>query len=338
MDQRLKQLQTWVAKHLTEIFLSELDGKTIPVQDVVDHWEMVAGDASLRRYFRVQLFARSFIVMDAPPEHEDVAGFVRIAELMRSSDIRVPLVHAAELHAGFLILEDFGDDMLKRQLKLDNGNSLFNRVLPILTAFSACKTDTLPVYSAERLRAELELFPDWFLARHCGYHLSEVENRLWADFCCVLLDSAVLQPQIFVHRDFHSCNLHALADGDIGVIDFQDAVLGPSSYDLVSWLWDRYIDWPRDSIESWMLQAKEILAKDVSDQAWIQCCDYMGLQRNLKIIGIFARLYYRDGMSGYLEMIPQFIKYVRDVIARYESLAFVRLPMDNWLQLSVQKN
>ena len=155
--------------------------------------------------------------------------------------------------------------------------------------------------------------------------------------CKLLLVNAAKQPQVFVHRDFHSCNLHVLTNSDdTGVIDFQDAVCGPLTYDLASWLWDRYITWPRDELLQWMEQAHAVLAPHVASAQWVRWCDLMGLQRNLKIVGIFARLYYRDGKSGYLEMIPQFAAYVLDVLSRYPELDDYRSMLEAQLSSEVK--
>ena len=161
--------------------------------------------------------------------------------------------------------------------------------------------------------------------------MSHDEAEQWQQLTQTLIENALAQPQVFVHRDFHSCNLHQLPNGDIGVIDFQDAVCGPLTYDLASWLWDRYITWPRSQLESWMLQARQTLAPQVDEATWIRWCDLMGLQRNLKIVGIFARLHYRDNKSGYLEMTPRFAHYISAVLPLYPELASSHVMLNKWL-------
>jgi hypothetical protein len=162
----------------------------------------------------------------------------------------------------------------------------------------------------------MDLLTDWYLERHRQRPLRGGERALWADLCDRLIESAAQQPQVFVHKDFHSCNLLHTPRGP-GLIDFQDGLRGPLSYDLVSLLWDRYIAWPRQRLEAWMEEARVRFAANMAPAEWVRCCDWMGLQRNLKIVGIFARLRYRDGKQGYLEMIPRFYGYLLDVLPRY---------------------
>ena len=176
------------------------------------------------------------------------------------------------------------------------------------------------------------MFPQWYVAPRTGLPAeSLLEDRRWQQFCRLLTEQATGQPQVLVHRDFHSCNLHRLANGEVGVIDFQDAVRGPLTYDLASWLWDRYVAWSRDDIERWTEQARRCLAPEVEPSEWIRYCDWMGLQRNLKIVGVFARLGLRDKRETYLELIPQFKQYIRDVLPRYDAFAPYRSLVDEWL-------
>jgi aminoglycoside/choline kinase family phosphotransferase len=163
----------------------------------------------------------------------------------------------------------------------------------------------------------MDLFPDWYLRKHRPAMPGKAFDSIWDEVCGVIISSALAQPQCFVHRDFHSCNLLRVSDDDIGIIDFQDGVTGPISYDLVSLLWDRYIRWPRTKIETWVEQFRKELELDIDTAAWLRFCDLMGLQRNLKIVGIFARLNYRDGKRAYLDLIPRFYEYVTDTLGRY---------------------
>lgn len=331
MTARIELLQQWV---FSQLGLIEANA-ALTLDNIQNQWSMVSGDASFRRYFRVSLELQSYIVMDAPPEQEELGPFIDIAERLRTAGLRAPFVYASDIPRGMLLLEDFGDDMLKGALDNADGDKelgqrLFEQLLPVLRGMAYdCSFDGLADYSAGTLADELQLFPTWYVDRHCDLSFSANERRLWDDLCQQLLASALNQPQVFVHRDFHSCNLHYIkrdqhgvdysaTDGPaIGIIDFQDALHGPVSYDLASWLWDRYVTWPRGEVERWMLQARNVLCPSASDLEWIKTCDWMGLQRNLKIIGIFARLHYRDNKDGYLAMIPQFSDYVRDVLKRY---------------------
>ena len=307
--------------------------RQVALADIASSWVMIAGDASFRRYFRLTADKHSYIVMDAPPEHEDAATFVAVAHKIRAANLRVPSIYAQDLEAGFLLIEDFGGCMLKQHLSNTPGQSLFEQILPLLEGMSRVSTQGLPVLDGVSLRSELDLFTDWFLQRHCRHTLAVDERVLWDSLCDLLVEVASSQPQCFVHRDFHSCNLQVLNNGELGIIDFQDAVLGPASYDLASWLWDRYVSWSREEIEQWVEQARPSLAPQLQSEQWLRYCDLMGLQRNLKIIGIFSRLYYRDEKSGYLELLPQFSGYVRDVMSRYAELQPHRAQVIKWLEL-----
>lgn len=310
-DRRLAQAATWAAAELG------LERAT-PVP--------VSGDASFRRYFRLHDGARSLLLMDAPPDREDSRPFLDIAARLRAAGLNAPEIFRFDLEHGFGLLEDFGDTLYRELIRAETIDRLLPELFDLLEGL-ATRVDPsgLPHYDAPRLQAELDLFTDWYLARHRDYRLTAVEAETWAALCAALIESAGAQPQVFVHKDFHSCNLLQTPQGP-GVIDFQDGVLGPLSYDLVSLLWDRYVAWPRARLEDWMLQMRERLAPGMPAGEWVRCCDWMGLQRNLKIVGIFARLRYRDGREGYLELIPRFYRYLLDVLPRYPELAaFTRL-------------
>lgn len=279
----------------------------------------VSGDASFRRYFRLQGESSSLILMDSPPATEDNARFINIASRLRQGGAHAPEIIASNLEQGFLLLEDLGDTMYREILHTNNADQLFPPLFDLLQTMASRVDDThLPEYNRDRLVTELELFPHWYLEQHKQIQLSCEDWDIWEALCTRLIASAQLQPQVFVHRDFHSCNLLALDNGDVGVIDFQDAVRGPLSYDLVSLLWDRYISWPRSRLEAWMEQFRQQVAAEIAAEDWVRYCDWMGLQRNFKIVGIFARLHYRDGKAGYVEMIPRFWSYLMEVLPRYE--------------------
>jgi aminoglycoside/choline kinase family phosphotransferase len=256
--------------------------------------------------------------MDSPPATEDNARFIDIAARLRQAGAHAPQVFASDLDHGFLVLEDLGDSLVRESLHTNNTEQIFPPLFNLL-ATMASKVDStgLPDYNRDRLLTELELFPNWYLGKHKNIELSCEDWDIWEDLCTRLIASAQQQTQVFVHRDFHSCNLLALGDGGVGVIDFQDAVRGPITYDFISLLWDRYISWPRSRLEGWMEEFRVQLAPQVATEQWTRYCDWMGLQRNLKIVGIFARLHYRDSKQGYLEMIPRFWSYLMDVLPRY---------------------
>ena len=328
-DHRLASLKQWTIAALHAAFMPQTP---IPVPYSLPVWAPVSGDASFRRYFRTHFNGSSYIIMDAPPQKESIEPFVDIAQRLLNAGLRAPIIVAQELDQGFLLLEDLGDKMLKSLLTEASGQPVFNQILPVLkTMASSCDTAGLPDYSSVKLQEELALFPDWYLQHHLNLTMSDADVEQWHQLSQLVVESALAQPQVFVHRDFHSCNLHQLPKGDIGIIDFQDAVCGPLTYDLVSWLWDRYITWPRTDLVFWMLQAREQLAPDINEQCWIRWCDLMALQRNLKIVGIFARLHYRDNKSGYLEMIPRFSAYISAVLTHYPDMAPYKKMLDKWL-------
>jgi len=280
--------------------------------------EPVSGDASFRRYFRFSTGGRSLILMDAPPDREDSGPFVDIAGRLRRAGLKAPEILQFDLALGFGLLEDLGDTLYRDILDEHSVDELFPALFEVLGEMAVKVESTdLPAYGAALLRQELELFPQWYLGRHRQRPMNKHEKSLWNALCTRLIDSALGQPQVFVHKDFHSSNLLHIAGGAPGIIDFQDAVSGPISYDLVSLLWDRYIAWPRNRLEDWMKKYHRQLGPDCGPETWLRWCDLMALQRNLKIVGIFARLHYRDGKAGYLEMIPRFYNYLLEVLPRY---------------------
>ncbi|WP_372748838.1 aminoglycoside phosphotransferase family protein [Litorivivens sp.] len=281
----------------------------------------VAGDASFRRYFRLRPEQQpSVIVMDAPPDKEDSAPFLDIAGRLQHVGIHAPRILAHNLQRGWILLEDLGDTLYKSAFEQRPGSQVMAEILPVLEKLTLVDTARLPQYDEGRLQQELDLFPQWHLAVHTKQEFTAAEQMLWQQLCGQLIDNANAQPAVFVHRDLHSCNLMEMAGKAPGVIDFQDAVLGPITYDLMSILLDRYITWPRPQLEEWMEAFRLRVAPDVPRDTWRRWCDWMGLQRNLKIIGIFARLAYRDGKTGYLSLVPRFSDYVRDVLYRYNEL------------------
>ena len=278
----------------------------------------IAGDASHRRYFRLSRGERSWVLMDAPPGKEDIEPFVKVAARLLNAGVRVPRVLQQDRSLGFLLLEDLGDTLLRDVLTDSNVEDWVQKVCTLLDALaSEVEPAGLPSYDRARLVKEMELFPRWYLSRHRDINWDDEGADAWESTTTELVSSALEQPRCFVHRDFHSCNLMVLDEGSLGVIDFQDAVHGPLTYDLVSMIWDRYIAWPREQVENWMDSFRERVSPETDPVQWRRWCDLMGLQRNFKIVGIFARLHYRDGKDGYLDMIPQFWGYLQDVLPRY---------------------
>lgn len=302
-DPRLDQAHAW------------LRGLGVELQS---GFRAVAGDASFRRYFRLEVDGRSLILMDAAPPGEDIRPFMDVCRRLRSAGLHAPeIVHADRLN-GFLLLEDLGDRLYRDWLDESNVDAVFSELFDILKTLAlTVETVDLPLFSVRKLRRDMDLFPEWYLGRHRTAMPRQEFDALWDGFCDRIIDSALKQPQCFVHRDFHSCNLLRTAGNGVGIIDFQDAVIGPVSYDFVSLVWDRYIPWPRPQIEAWMDAFRMKLGLDMEAHQWRRYCDLMGLQRNIKIVGIFARLHYRDGKAGYLEMIPRFYEYVTGTLRLY---------------------
>jgi len=286
----------------------------------------VAGDASFRRYFRLKIDGQSRILMDAPPPGENVRPFIDITRRLHSANLHAPEIFYSDPGNGFLLLEDLGDDLYRDVLNGPAVDTLPNGLFEILKTMALdVNTDDLPQYSAAMLKTEIDLFPDWYLDQHRSAVSRRSFDALWGDFCSLIIDSALDQPACFVHHDFHSSNLLRTPADGVGIIDFQDAVRGPVSYDFISLIWDRYISWPRQQIEDWMEDTRQMLVpaigQNIEPLEWQRYCDLMGLQRNLKIVGIFARLYYRDGKDGYIEMIPRFYDYITDTLRRYPEFA-----------------
>ncbi len=278
----------------------------------------VAGDASFRRYFRFRADNQSRILMDAPSQSADIRSFLDVTRRLRNAALHAPEVIRADQENGFLLLEDLGDRLYRDILSKDTTATCFDELFSVLVEMALLvDTSQLPEFNTRELRREMDLLPDWYLGRHRSQASREKFDLLWDEFCRCVITSARAQPQCFVHRDFHSCNLLRAPDNSVGIIDFQDAVTGPVSYDFISLLWDRYISWPRSQIEYWMEEFRLMLGLEIEPGQWQRYCDLMGLQRNVKVVGIFARLYYRDGKTGYIEMIPRFYDYILDTLRRY---------------------
>jgi aminoglycoside/choline kinase family phosphotransferase len=286
---------------------------------------LVAGDASNRRYFRLEVPGRSLIMLHAPPETEKNPELLRVRETLQQLQVRVPALLAADLARGYLLLEDMGSTLLLSQLSQSTVEQAYGPAYDILAKMARWQpgAESWPAYDRELLTEELSRFPLWFVTELLGYQLNESEQALIARFDEVLLESALSQPQVLVHRDFHSRNLMPQAGGELAVIDFQDAVQGPCTYDLVSLLRDCYIQWPAESVKQWALAYRDRMSTagllpDVDDGQYLRWFDLMGLERHIKVLGTFARLYLRDQKDSYLADLPLVIDYVREVLAIYK--------------------
>lgn len=305
--------------------IAMLDWLGNDLQLTVNKCEPASSDASFRRYFRITLPDRHLIVMDAPPEKENVAAFIEVDELLARSGVKVPIIYHQNLEDGFLVLEDFGSQSFLDKLSDENVDILYNNALDTLLKLQLntdIKHCNLPRYDDAFFRRELGIFKDWFIRQRLDIDFPEL---LWDNVCQVLVDSALEQPTTCVHRDFHSRNLMLLVNGMPGIIDFQDAVVGPVTYDLVSLLRDCYIAWPAHRVDGWMAQywgkLKSVGLVNCEQDLFKRWFDFMGMQRHLKAIGIFSRLDIRDGKSGYLDDIPRTLNYVMAQTQIYPELA-----------------
>ncbi len=285
-------------------------------------------DASFRRYFRVEHDGSSYILMDAPPDKEDCAPFVQVSRLFLELGLHVPEV-MAEDDRGFLLLSDLGHRQYLGELNEYTVDRLYGDALGALATLQSCAaTDSgLPAYDRELLLFEMSLFRDWLLGTHLDIQLDAAQQAGLDSVFDTLVENALEQPVVCVHRDYHSRNLMVSDYHNPGILDYQDAVIGPMTYDLVSLLRDCYVSWPLERVEEWALGYYElaiqtgILRPDLADERqFMRWFDLMGVQRHLKAAGIFARLNHRDGKPGYLEDIPRTLGYVQDVCTRYHEL------------------
>ncbi len=286
-----------------------------------------SSDASFRRYFRLHLpDGETRIVMDAPPAHEDCCPFVAVNQRLEAAGVHVPHIHAQDLERGFLLLEDLGDRLYLGELDEASADRLYGEAMDTLLRIQRADASGLPDYDRALLAREMALFPDWLLEVHLGLDLAPAERRMLGSVFEHLIDNALAQPRVLVHRDYHSRNLLVCDADSPGVIDHQDAVFGPITYDLVSLLRDCYIAWPHERVAGWLEDyAEAAVAAGLLDE--VQCArlpewfDLMGVQRHLKAAGIFARLCHRDGKAGYLGDIPRTLGYILAVAEWRPSVA-----------------
>lgn len=289
-------------------------------------------DASFRRYFRATLDdGATRIVMDAPPDKEDCRPFVRIAGMLTAAGVHAPRVLARDLEQGFLLLSDLGTRTYLNELRADNATALFGDATDALVRWQlATRPGELPPYDEALLRREMSLFPDWYVAKHLGMALGAAQKQALESVFAALVKSALAQPSVYVHRDYMPRNL-MVSDPNPGVLDFQDAVYGPITYDMVSLLRDAFISWEEERVLDWTVRYWEKAGRaglpvGADFGEFWRAFEWMGLQRHLKVLGIFARINYRDGKRKYLADTPRFLKYSRDVGKRYTALApLVRL-------------
>ncbi|MRX10365.1 phosphotransferase [Pseudoduganella sp. FT25W] len=317
-DTRLAQLAAWL--------------RTLNVVDV-DSIRPASADASFRRYFRVNVLAEqqtalglTLIVMDAPPERENVLGFVKVDEMLTHAGVTVPRIVATDYKAGFMLLSDLGNTTFLSALNHDNASTMYAEALEALVKFQVTsRPGVLPEYDRAFLQREMSLFPEWYIGKHLNATLTEKQAAELQGVFDAILANVTAQAQVYVHRDFHSRNLMVVDAGNPGVLDFQDALYGPMTYDLASLLRDAYVQWDEELVLDWAIRywqhAKSLglpVNKDID--AFYKDFEYMSLQRHLKILGLFCRLNYRDGKAQYLDDLPTVMEYVRKTAGRYKDL------------------
>ncbi len=312
LDDRLQALRLWLEAILD-----------IPIDKI----HSASADASFRRYFRVHAGGCSYIAMDAPPDKYDAHTYVRIARHFRSIGLNVPQVLHSEVQQGFLLLTDLGDELYLSQLSQHTVERLYGDAMRALRLLQrdGGTGGKLSDYDLELLLAEMALFPEWYLGRHLGIRLTRKQRGVLDRAFDCLARCALDQPQVCVHRDYHSRNLLVTRKNNPGIVDFQDAVLGPVTYDLVSLLRDCYIAWPQTRVEAWVLEYHATALRAgipvcEEPERFLSWFDWMGVQRHLKAVGIFARLRHRDDKFGYLEDIPRTLGYLLEVSARHADL------------------
>ncbi|MCX7626922.1 MAG: phosphotransferase [Methylophilaceae bacterium] len=285
-----------------------------------------SADASFRRYFRATFADGStLVVMDAPPQHEDCRPFIKVAALLHEAGLNAPRILAQDLEQGFLLLSDLGTQTYLDVLNENNADALFRAAIDALIRWQlASRPGVLPVYDEALLRRELDLFPEWYVSRHLGLTLSEKQRSVLESTFALILRSNLAQPAVYVHRDYMPRNL-MVSEPSPGILDFQDAVYGPITYDVVSLFRDAFISWEEErvldgAVRYWEKAKRVGLPVNLDFGEFYRDFEWMGLQRHLKVLGIFARLHYRDGKPKYLDDTPRFMHYVRKVAERYTAL------------------
>ena len=325
-DARLEQIRIWLT--------GELGLRLVRL-------EPASADASFRRYFRAWLAdGATLVVMDAPPDKEDIAPFLQVAALLARCEVHVPHIHAADGGRGLVLLEDLGSVQYLTQLRAGvDPDALYGDALEALLRIQVRGRELareLAPYDRAALAREMALMPEWFCERHLQLTLDDADRAVLAESFEFLTLEALAQPRVLVHRDYHSRNLMRLPERNPGIIDFQDALGGAVAYDLVSLLKDCYIDWPRARVEHWVRGYRARLAgagelAGSSEREFLRWFDLIGLQRHLKVLGIFARLWYRDGKHGYLADLPRTLEYVLDASRRHHELR----TLAQWMQRRV---
>lgn len=333
MDSRQEFLvQTWLPAALQTTFVKQGWG-SVPEGAL----RPASADASFRRYFRWEGGGRSLIIMDAPPAQEDSRPFVQVAALLSEARVRVPVIYQADLEQGYLLLEDLGAQTFLQGIQAGLAPAelerLFDGALETLVRWQRIsRPGELPEYDESVLRRELALFPDWFVARHLRREFTLGQQEEWEALCQLLLGSILGEERVFVHRDYMPRNL-MISDGEPGVLDFQDALYGPASYDAACLFADAFFSWPEAERQAWLRRywqrARDADVPVPADcDAFLDQARLMSVQRHLKVLGIFARIRYRDGKPHYLEDAPRFVGYLREACAVDPRLALLARLLD----------
>lgn len=316
---RREQLAQWVVSVLSDENDLSFDNEKVS-EGIPMPLQAIGSDAGFRNYYRVQTPQRTLVAVDAPPETEDTQAFVDIARRWKAGGVHVPEVFAVDFERGFMLQEDLGDTPMQALLHSTTADQYYPELLETLLVVQKQAPESLPPYDETLMRFELSLYPQWFLGELLGFEIEDSEiARQLSGLCSILVSTILEQPQGTVHRDYHSRNLMLTPDGAVGVIDFQGALHGPLLYDVVSLLKDCYIAWPEEKIEQWFsaFMTRHPIMADYDSQQLKTWFDLTGLQRHLKCLGIFSRLWLRDGKPGYLNDIPRTFDYVLSVCQRY---------------------
>ena len=280
---------------------------------------IASADASFRKYYRLTQGAKTFLLMDSSLEKESLKPFLDVTQRLEQVGVSVPKIYEKDLALGYLIIEDFGNIHLLNVLNESNFKELYKKAIDEIITMQKADAKGLPLYDKAFLHFEMDLMQEWYLEKYLACKLTQEQKQLLAKSLDAISDTALTQPQdIFVHRDYHSRNIMQRGDGSLGIIDYQDAMSGALLYDLVSLLKDCYIAFDRESIVELILYFKEKVGIAVSDAEFLKWFDFMGMQRHIKVLGIFARLSLRDGKDGYLKDIPLTLAYTLDAAKRYD--------------------
>lgn len=315
MNEKEETLKEWVSTKLS-----------LPIK-----LDAIQGDASFRRYFRAYAPDQSWVAVHAPPEHEDNVAFAAMTQLLAKQGIPVPELVAVDYQQGFLLLSDLGDTLLLNQLTQENVDEWYSQVFEVLLQMQQCSSralNGLPLFGANHIETELHYFNEWFLKKTLGIQLSSKEQSMLDDLYEQLIELCFIQPQVMIHRDFHSRNIMIEPTGQLGIIDYQDAMVGPITYDLVSLIKDCYIRWPKDKILAWgQLYHQRLnhvgLLDDTPLDTFYRWVDWTGLQRHLKVLGVFSRLKIRDQKSLYFKDTPRVMAYVLEVFDSYPEFELI---------------